>query len=48
MALPGCNVSFVLVLATMMLPEQVTLIPTYLLWSKLGLIDAVWPLVLPS
>jgi multiple sugar transport system permease protein len=32
----------------MMLPEQVTLIPTYLLWSKLGLIDAVWPLVLPS
>ena len=32
----------------MMLPEQVTLIPTYLLWSKLGLINTVWPLVLPS
>ncbi|HYO28935.1 MAG TPA: carbohydrate ABC transporter permease [Thermomicrobiales bacterium] len=48
MAFPGCNVPFVLVLATMMLPEQVTPIPTYLLWSKLGLINTVWPLVLPS
>lgn len=44
----GRNVLFGLVLATMMLPEQVTLIPTYLLWAKLGLINTIWPLVIPS
>ena len=41
MAFPGRHVRFVLVLATTMVPEQVALIPTDLLWSKLGLITAV-------
>jgi multiple sugar transport system permease protein len=44
----GRNVLFGLVLATMMLPEQVTLIPTYLLWARLDLINTIWPLVVPS
>ena len=36
MRFPGRNVLFVLVLATMMLPEQVTIIPIYVGWARLG------------
>jgi len=39
---------FLLVLATMMLPPQVTMIPVYILWNRLGLMGTYWPLVLPS
>jgi multiple sugar transport system permease protein len=37
-----------LVIATMMLPPQVTLIPVYLVWGKLGLIGTYWPLLIPQ
>ena len=33
---PGRNVLFGLVLATMMLPGAVTMVPQYLLWNELG------------
>lgn len=39
---------FTVVLATMMLPSQVTLIPTYLLFTKLGWLDTLMPLIIPS
>ncbi len=39
---------FVLVLSTMMLPRQVTLIPLYLFWSRVGLLDTFGPLIIPS
>lgn len=35
------------ILATMMLPPQVTLVPVYLLWNELGLIGTFWPLIIP-
>ncbi|MEV1074109.1 carbohydrate ABC transporter permease [Micromonospora parva] len=41
---PGRNLLFGLVLATMMLPFAVTMIPTYLIWSNLGLTDTQVPL----
>ncbi|WP_225853638.1 carbohydrate ABC transporter permease [Micromonospora sp. AMSO31t] len=41
---PGRNLLFGLVLATMMLPFAVTMIPTYLIWNRLGLIDTQVPL----
>lgn len=44
---PGKNALFVLVLATMMLPGWVTLIPQYLLFSKFGWIDTYLPLIVP-
>jgi ABC-type glycerol-3-phosphate transport system permease component len=44
----GREFLFLLVLATMMLPGQVTLIPTYVLWTRLGAINTYWPLILPS
>lgn len=37
-----------LVISTMMLPPQVTLIPVYLLWNKIGLIGTYWPLLIPQ
>ena len=45
---PGRNVLFGLVLATMMLPSQVTMIPTYLIWNELGLVNTQYPLWVPQ
>ena len=45
---PGRNLVFVLVLSTMMLPGQVTLIPQYVTYAKLGWINTFLPLLLPS
>lgn len=41
---PGRNVLFGLVLATMMLPAAVTLIPTFLIWNGLGMTGTLTPL----
>jgi len=43
---PGKNLIFILLLSTMMLPAHVTLIPTYIIWNKLGLLGEFDPLVL--
>lgn len=44
----GRNVMFVLMLATMMIPAEVTLVPTFLLFSKIGFVNTFWPLILPA
>jgi len=44
----GRQVSFVLVLATIMLPIQVTIVPLYVLWVRFGQIGHLTPLILPS
>jgi multiple sugar transport system permease protein len=44
----GRDKLFLLCIATMMLPGQVTMIPVYVMFSKLGLVDTFWPLILPS
>lgn len=41
---PGRDRLFGLVLATMMLPGVVTMIPVYLVWQKIGLTNSHWPL----
>ncbi|MGI6207805.1 MAG: carbohydrate ABC transporter permease [Anaerolineae bacterium] len=45
---PGLSFLFLLLLSTTMLPNQVTLIPTYILFSKLGWVDTLKPLIVPS
>jgi len=45
---PGRDKLFYLVLATMMIPFHVTLIPQYLLFLKLGWLDTLLPLIVPS
>lgn len=44
---PGRDVVFNILLATLMLPFVTTLIPTFLWWSKLGLTNTPWPLIVP-
>ncbi|MCB0105044.1 MAG: carbohydrate ABC transporter permease, partial [Caldilineaceae bacterium] len=44
----GRDTIFIILLMTMMLPGQVTLIPIYLFWSKLGLVNTFWPLIIPQ
>ncbi len=44
----GKNIIFMVVLATMMVPTTVTLIPMYILYSKLHWLNTITPLVLPS
>jgi multiple sugar transport system permease protein len=39
---------FVLMLSTMMLPYQVTMIPVFVMFRWAGLIDTFWPLILPQ
>ena len=43
---PGKNLIFIILLSTMMLPSHVTLIPTYIIWNRLGLLGEFDPLVL--
>src|SRR5262245_8978178 len=43
----GRDFLFLLVLSTLMLPAQVTLIPTYFIFSKLGWVNSLKPLIVP-
>jgi multiple sugar transport system permease protein len=45
---PGRNVLFVLILAVMMVPGQVTLIPNYILLKYFHWLDSYWGLIVPS
>ncbi|MBA8796029.1 ABC-type glycerol-3-phosphate transport system permease component [Friedmanniella endophytica] len=42
----GKGVLFMIVIATMMVPAIVTLIPTYLIFARIGLVYTYWPWVL--
>ena len=44
----GRDTIFLILLATMMLPGQVTLIPLYLIWARAGLVNTFWPLIIPQ
>jgi ABC-type glycerol-3-phosphate transport system permease component len=44
----GRSALFMLLLSTMMLPAQVTMIPMYLIWSRLHVVDTFVPLTLPA
>ena len=44
----GSRPLLIVVLATMMLPPQVTLIPVFLIWNGLGFTDSYVPLIVPT
>ena len=44
---PGRDFCFLLMLSTLMLPGQVTIIPVYLLFNSLGWINTYYPLIVP-
>ena len=43
----GKKFLFSLCVGSMLLPTMVTLIPLYIVWARLGLVDTYWPLILP-
>ncbi|MGC8890886.1 MAG: carbohydrate ABC transporter permease [bacterium] len=45
---PGRDTLFFVMLSTMMIPYQVTMIPTYILFRYLGWIDTFKPLIVPA
>lgn len=42
------DVLFIVLLATMMIPWAVTMVPSFVVWARLGLSDTFVPLILPS
>lgn len=44
---PGKNVLFGMLLASLMVPIQVTMIPMFIMMSKLHLVDTLWSIILP-
>ena len=45
---PGRNLLFYFVLATLMIPGEVTLIPQYVLFARLGWLNSFKPLIVPA
>jgi ABC-type glycerol-3-phosphate transport system permease component len=48
MRAPGKNFLFGIVLATLMMPGFITVIPVYRIFRDLGMVDTLWPLFLRS
>ena len=44
----AADILFIVLLSTMMIPWAVTMIPSFIVWARLGLVDTYWPLILPS
>jgi multiple sugar transport system permease protein len=44
----GRNAAFLLVIAMMMLPPQVLVIPMYIVWAQAHLTGTLWPLIVPA
>lgn len=44
----GSNLLFLLLLGTLMIPREVTIVPTFILFSELKLVNTLWPLILPA
>ena len=45
---PGINILFIVLLSTIMLPRQITLLPLYVIFEKIGWIDTLLPLIIPQ
>jgi ABC-type glycerol-3-phosphate transport system permease component len=45
---PGRNVIFAVLMATIMIPGAVTLIPVFVIMKQLGWVDTLFPLIVPS
>jgi len=46
--LPGINALFLVFLATLMVPQQLTIIPLYVIMGRFQLVDTLWALILPA
>lgn len=44
----GRNLLFYIMLGTVMLPSQITMIPVFMIWRSMHAIDTYWPLIVPT
>jgi multiple sugar transport system permease protein len=44
----GRNTLFFVMMATMILPFQVTMVPVYVMFNQMEMLDTYWPLILPN
>jgi multiple sugar transport system permease protein len=44
----GKNIIFGVIMSTMMIPMQVTMVPVYIIFSRLHLVGTFWPLIIPT
>lgn len=44
----GRDVLFLILLSTMMLPQQVRLVPMYVIWATVKGVNTYWPLIIPE
>ncbi len=44
----GRDLYFSIIMASMMIPYTVTMIPMYRMWSKAGMVGTFWPLIIPA
>ncbi|MEO8391783.1 MAG: carbohydrate ABC transporter permease [Chloroflexota bacterium] len=45
---PGKNVLFIVLLATLMIPAQVTIVPLFILMRQIGLYNTPWAVIVPA
>jgi len=45
---PGRNWMFTAIVATILVPAQVTLLPTFLIVSRMNMLDTLWAIIIPS
>ena len=45
---PGKNFLFILLLSTMMLPSQFTMIPQFIMFKEIGWVDTLYPMIVPA
>lgn len=45
---PGKGFLFIVLLSTLMLPYPVTMVPLFILFSRLGWVNTFWPLIVPA
>lgn len=48
LAFRGKNVLFLLFMATMMITQEATIVPRYLMYKAIGLIDSQWAIIIPA
>ena len=44
----GRNFIFLVMMATMILPAQATMVPVYVMFNKFNMVDSYWPIILPN
>jgi multiple sugar transport system permease protein len=45
---PYRDLLFMVLISVMFLPQTVTVIPTFLFWTQIGLVGSWWPLIIPA